>query len=392
MEFGINNNANDNTSGKYYFDLGKSAALNAKAASFALSPGLDGAYSEFQKREKNFTRERIIQYESEIQDLLIQKGKSEGEIEKLIIQKQLKDDDIEDKRNELLKIRSGEIQTNTLPFIIGALLIILLTLYLFMFYASTGYSAFFGIPSKLIGGFLAPTVFEDAESQGNGALMFIILFPIVFLAMGYVIHILLEKKNYIFLSVVLLFTLAFDVFMAYKIAMNAHNILYASGQTNEPWQPGMAFGDVNFYIVIAAGFVVYCIWGYLLNNVIHQWYEIQPDQVKQAETAKVREQILKMTNEGSEFSNNIALLKSNLHNLDQKRADLERKSNILKAGGIVIDLTALKGMVGEFVGGWCFTINFLFHAQKDMADRLAMEANETADRWFEKVSAKLNDN
>jgi hypothetical protein len=392
MNFETNQRANDNLSGKFYFETGKSAALSARAAAFALSPGLDGAYAEFQKRERNFTKERILQYDSEVQSIIIEKGKTEGELEKLAVQKQLKDDDIEDKKTELQKVRAGEVQANTLPFIIATLLIILLTLYLFMFYASTGYSAFFGIPSKLIGGFLAPTVFEDASIQGNGALMFIILFPIVFLAMGYVIHTFLEKKNYIGLSLVLLFTLAFDTFMAYKIAKNAHDLLFASGQTIDPWNGSLAYEDVNFYIIIAAGFVVYVIWGYLLNNVIQQWYTIQPDQVKQTEIEKIRDQILKLTNEASEYGNSITLLKSTLHNLDQKRADIERKSNILRAGGIVIDVTALKGMVGEFVGGWCFTINFLFHAQRDLADRYAMEANETANKWFDNTSAKLNDN
>lgn len=391
-DFETNHRANDTTSGKYYFEIGKAAALNAKAAAFALSPGLDGAYAEFQKREKNFTKERIAQYESEIQAILIEEGKSEGELEKVIVQKQLKDDDIEDKKAELQRVRSGEVQANTLPFIIATLIIVLLTLYLFMFYASTGYSAFFGIPSTLIGGFLAPTVFEDAAIEGNGALIFIILFPIVFLAMGYVVHTFLEKKQYLALSAVLAFTLAFDVFMAYKIAKNAHDILFASGQTTVPWEASMAYEDVNFYIVIAAGFVVYVIWGYLLNHVIHQWYALQPDQVKQAEIEKVRNQILKLTTEASEFSNTITLLRTSLHNLDQNRSEIERKCAILRAGGIVIDITALKGMVGEFVGGWCFTINFLFDSQKDLAERHAIEANNTANVWFEKISSKLSDN
>jgi hypothetical protein len=379
MNFETNHNANDNTSGKYYFEVGRSVALNSKASVFSLSAGLDGAYSEFQKREKNYTRERIGQYEAEIQSIVIEKNKIDGDIQKVVVQKQLKDDDIEDKKNDLQKVRSEGVETNSLPFIIGTLIIVLLTLYLFMFYASTGYSAFFGIPSKLIGGFLAPTVFEDAAVDGNGALIFIV-------------HLFLEKKNYAGLAAVLLFTLAFDVFMAYKIAKNAHDLSFASGQTIQEWQASMAFGDVNFYIVIAAGFVVYVVWGYLLNNVIHQWYTIQPNQAKTAEIEKIKEQIMKMTNETAELNNTIVLLKNTLISLDSKKVELEKKCSILKSGGIVVDVTALKGMVGEFIGGWCLTINFLMNSQKDLAERGIMEANDRANLWLDDTLAKLSNN
>lgn len=392
MNFETNHNANDNTSGKYYFEVGRSVALNAKASVFSLSAGLDGAYSEFQKREKNYTRERIAQYDAEIQGIVIEKNKIDGDIQKVVVQKQLKDDDIEDKKTDLQKVRSEGVETNSLPFIIGTLILTLLTLYLFMFYASTGYSAFFGIPTRLIGGFLAPTVFEDAAVDGNGALIFIVLFPIVFLALGYVVHLFLEKKNYIGLVAVLLFTLAFDVFMAYKIAKNAHDLSFASGQTIQEWQASMAFGDVNFYIVIAAGFVVYVVWGYLLNNVIHQWYTIQPNQAKTAEIEKIKEQIIRMTNETAEMNNTIVLLKNTLISLDSKKVELEKKCSILKSGGIVVDVTALKGMVGEFIGGWCLTINFLMNSQKELAERSIMEANDRANVWLDDTLAKLSNN
>src|SRR5690606_23758478 len=78
--------------------------------------------------------------------------------------------------------------------------IIHLTLYVFIFYISTSYSAFFRTfnpETDLFGGLFYPQALSEAYRDGILELGFILFIPFVFFALGYLIHMFQHKKGII---------------------------------------------------------------------------------------------------------------------------------------------------------------------------------------------------
>ena len=104
--------------------------------------------------------------------------------------------------------------------VIGLVILIPLTIYLFMFYSSTFYSAFFRQASTLTN--VMNTMFDSqalihAYNEGLFELMFVLSAPIIFLGLGYVLHIfsmLEEKSKYLKMGAILIVTLMFDCILA----------------------------------------------------------------------------------------------------------------------------------------------------------------------------------
>ena len=115
-------------------------------------------------------------------------------------------------------------------YYIGTTILVLLTFYLIVFYSSASYSAFFRIyvPGvNLREAMLDPNTFIKALNDGFGELLFILLMPFIFLALGYLIHKFVDKKPIInYLKVLLLFMVAFvfDGFIAYKITEGIESV------------------------------------------------------------------------------------------------------------------------------------------------------------------------
>jgi hypothetical protein len=392
---------NNQTSGSFYHNLGANSALNTNASITALEASLDAGYSDFQKREKNLNSERISQYQAELTQFITEKGEKQAELRQLEVQKKFKADQIKDKDAELVRFRAEGGNPEYLPFGIGTIILVLLTGFLFIYYSSTGYSTFFGLPTKLIGGFLSPSVYNDAVKYGGGAIAFVVLFPVIFIAMGFVIHIVSEKiqnasekgqsqaKQYLILIGILLATLLFDIIMAYNIAEKLYIKKFNQGVVVAPWKPAMAFKDINFYIIIASGFVVYLIWGYIINFVFSEWKRIQPNQILQAGITTLQNEILSLTAELASYESQISLLNSRIQQIEYEISDRQKKINILNGGGIVIDLAALRGMVGEFMNGWNSYIKFRYPNTVE-AEGLMAEANNKAAQWVEEKIRTLN--
>ena len=67
---------------------------------------------------------------------------------------------------------------------------------------------------------------------------------------------------------VLSFTLLFDVLMAYEIVEKIHLLKYNMGMEMKEWVPTMVFTNINFWIIICAGFAAYIIWGFVFEFLI----------------------------------------------------------------------------------------------------------------------------
>ena len=113
----------------------------------------------------------------------------------------------------------------------------------------------------------------------------------IFLGLGFLIHDSLEKNEKLakekkpkqFGLILLLLTITFiaDAFIVYKISEGVHTNDFNAGRTDELWKFNMIFSDINFYLVLILGFVVYVIWGFLLHYVLsHPYLKTESEKVK----------------------------------------------------------------------------------------------------------------
>lgn len=253
-----------------------------RGSTIGLSICLNRIYSDHKQKVKDDVgkqEELKKPYRAKLHDLM---GENEVYINRL---KKIKEEEIpllEDKKHALerqiddIKTNPSKIsgdKTGKASYIIGLIILLFLTVYLFIFYSSASYSAFFKEfkPSEIA---VANSIFDAqaiAKSWVDGWQEFtlIITIPAVFLGLGFLIHKGQAKKGWQkigFIGSLVLVTLVFDIIIGYEICHK----LYVLGQQNsfeikEDYSVGLAVKDINFWLIIFAGFVVYIIWGLVFS-------------------------------------------------------------------------------------------------------------------------------
>jgi hypothetical protein len=168
-------------------------------------------------------------------------------------------------------------------FFVNLFFLLMLSVYLFQFYVSTTHSALFqsgessGASGENTLRFIFNAIFNpNVYSEAGGAIWFLIFAPFVFYAFGFAIHSLYEsdsKSKWWGVTAVLLITFVLDALLAYKIHQIAQNWQRV---TDPDFKATPYYADVNFYIVIFMGFVVYVIWGILLHTLFNEWNKRNP--------------------------------------------------------------------------------------------------------------------
>lgn len=394
-------NTNDEKGKITYTQYGFRSAQKSQSNHEAVEGYLNNVYDKFleeQKLDEQGLKARISKLKAEVQQEKTKKNDATAEISSNKRHKEDKEKDLEELELEKIEIRNGDGELgDTSSFIIGAFITFLLTLYLFVFYSSSGYSAFYGIkPGSL--GFINPNVFADAQNKGGGVIALIILFPVIFLGLGFLIHNSLETnkkliskgepKSYALIISLLIITLIADIFIGYKISQGVHTNEFNSGLTNDTWKFNMIFEDINFYLVLVLGFVVYVIWGFLLNYVLsHSYLKTESEKVKLM-IENINGRITEKRNELTEIISKIHRLESDIINSENKIQEKEKDILGYEAGDIPINISSLKGSVGEFMGGWQNYTNGNFY--KDEALKLNNDAIKAQSTWLENKIQNLN--
>lgn len=366
--------------------------------------GLDGylnnVYDKFledQKLDGQGLKDRISKLRAELQQEKAKRNDVMAEISSNQINKDDKEKQIEELELEKIDVKNGDGEIgDTSSFVIGAFITLMLTMYLFVFYSSSGYSAFYGIKKGSLG-FINPNVFADAINKGGGVIALIILFPVIFLAMGFYIHVAIENNKklhlegnpskYSIIILLLLITLVADTFIGYKISQGIHINEFNAGLTSETWKIDMIFSDINFYLVLVLGFVVYVIWGFLLNFVLsHSYLKTENEKVKLL-IENLNSKISDKRKELSEIISKIHKCESDIITYDSK---IEEKMNDIigyENGVIPVNLSSLRASIGEFMGGWQNYTYGNFH--DDVALRLNNEAINTQNLWLTSLTNKI---
>ncbi len=214
--------------------------------------------------------------------------------------------------------------TDSLKMFIVAGILIGLTIYLWFFYGSVAFSAFFReitfTKNSIFNTIFYAGAWSEAWQSGFTALLIILFIPFVFLALGILVHIFQEpenRKKYL-LPIVYLFSFLFDCLLAYEITQKIYEAKALNSFTNlKPYSIQEAIFDINFWIIIASGFVVYIVWGYLFN-----YYQEQ------------RSYSNKINRLLSQKNHEITDLKNELSNISQKKINLENELNELERQSI----------------------------------------------------------
>jgi cell division septum initiation protein DivIVA len=369
------------------------SASRVLSNSDSLEGFLDNVYDNFlneQKLDEQGLRDRISKLKAEVQQGKVSKNDSISEISSSKRQKEDKEKEIEELEIEKIEIRNEGVETSdTMPFVIGAFITLLLTMYLFVFYSSSGYSAFYGIKQGSLG-FINPNVFSDAMNRGGGVISLIVLFPVIFLGLGFLIHDSLETnkklvsekkpKTFSVIITLLFITLIADMFIGYKISQGVHTNEFNAGLTDKIWQFSMIFSDINFYLVIVLGFVVYVIWGFLLNYVLsHPYLKTENERVKLI-TENLNIKINEKRNELTNIISRIHRKEGDVESNESKILDKENDIIGYQNGVIPINVPLLKASVGEFMGGW---ENFTNGHYGNNIGNLLFEANKEKENWLQ---------
>jgi len=373
-----------------YQHYGRVAAKNMNANAGNVESSLDNVYERFlneQKLDEDGIKQRIRKLREEILQKKNQKEDINSSLLSTVQIKESVDNRIEELEIEKVNLKDLEAPAiDYLPFAIGAFITVLLTCYLFVFYSSSGYSAFYGVKQGSLG-FINPNVFAEARNKGGGVIALIVLFPVIFLGMGFLIHDALSKGKYFFIAGLLCFTLVADGIIGYKIAQGVHNNEFNADLTKDQWRFDMVFSEINFYLVLVLGFVVYIIWGALLHYVLNKNHEMQPDKALEIRLDNMDRRIFDQRQLLAEHQTKINELKGKLIMIENELSDKEKDVIGYQNGVVPINISLLQSSIGEFMMGWFSYTNLMYPVD---ANKRTLEANGKQKEWLERKIQSLN--
>jgi hypothetical protein len=246
----------------------------------------------------------------------------------------------------------GKDAYDKLTFGIGGIILILLTVYLFVFYSSAAYSAFFknftADDANIVNAIFDAQALLKAYSESITTLIFILFITGVFLGLGFLINVYEKQKGFgkfFKLLAIIVVTFIFDFIIAYEIVHKIYDIKVAgSFQILPVMTIGMAFQEINFWLIIFAGFVVYIIWG-LVYNAFAKEYE-KFDAVKY--NIKIREGKIE------EYKDECKVIKKKMQELETQKNSISAKIKNRKneLSGVIVLVSDIKEYIGDFFTGW----------------------------------------
>ncbi|MDR1983910.1 MAG: hypothetical protein LBQ28_03695 [Prevotellaceae bacterium] len=317
---------------------------------------------EEQERRKDEIRQEISGLEAKNNDV---DTNIKSEVEKL----KHEEGKIEKLQSEISDIRMHPQQITKdsftkASFYIGAVIISFLTIYLFVFYSSAAYSAFFKnfTPEDgVIQAIFDAEAFFKAWNDGFAELILILTIPAVFLGLGFLIHKFQEQKNwgkYLKIAGLVVVTFAFDFILAYEITKKLYNI-EAQGAFEDmpPMTISYAFQQVNFWLIIFAGFVVYLIWGFVFSFVMDEYEKM--DRVNYA--IKTREKRI------AEYKTECKSIREIIKGLqtDKNKRQGEIESLRIKLNRPIIYFNDVRQNISGFFAGW---LSYMYTVQKPNTD------------------------
>ncbi len=339
-----------------------------------------------QEDMKSPVRARVVSLTLDIQKL----GEQESRIRKEKIPAiEKKKQDI---KNEISEIRRNPDHYREKPSKLGMVLmgviLVLLTVYLWIFYTSASYSAFFrqftADDINVANSIFDPRAITNAWNKGAPALVLVVTMPFIFLGLGILMHKFLEEKHFskwIKLSLVILATFAFDYIIAYEIVKKIYDLQALNSLENvPPYSFQMAFGDINFWLIIFAGFVTYLIWGFLFEKFMTDNRKMD----HAGEHIRVRE------NEIQEADKDIIKLNQEADAINKTRHEKERDKALSEneLQSIFFRPREVEYVIYHFMSGWMQFIEGGLMANASHKDGLRTETRKTVMNFLDTLKPR----
>ena len=291
---------------------------------------------------------------------------------------------MEDLRNEIAEIRRNpaeyqEQRPNRVSYAIGIIVLCVLTLYLWVFYTSAGYSAFFRtFQADDIN--VANSIFDaqaivKAWNQGLPSFMLVVSMPFIFLALGFLIHKAMHGTGWgrwVRIILLALVTLCFDCIIAYEIVSKIHELKAAASlDPLPPYTFQDVFRDVNFWLIIFAGFVTYLIWGFLFDRIMEEFERFDgvghQVRLRQAELKEWAERLAEAEARPAQIRERINEVRKQIKAMESDLA------------GVLINPKDFEHIVFQFTSGWLQFIEGGMLADAARKDGLRIECRRVAD-------------
>lgn len=277
-----------------------------------------------------------------------------NDIEALENKKKQKDDDIqrinaciEEKKNEIVNIREGNNHRGIAKtyFYIGLFITVALAVYLFVFYSSAAFSALYRSDFENAGdATFYPHAFQEAWNMSLGNFLLILLLPVIFLGLGFLLHhFSQEKSNIKYAKIFLIYfiTFCFDALLAFGISEKTYTPTYEMPQ----YTMKMAFNSPDFWIVIFLGFIAYLIWGLVFDFTMDSYKEMTEGSST----------IQRLQKEITNNNNKLGAINQEISNINAEITDIRNKIAHLKhsmEASSWYDITIIKNCLNEFFSGW----------------------------------------
>ena len=273
----------------------------------------------------------------------------------------LKIDTLKEERQEIINSKERVNKEQRIKLILGIVILIPLTFYLFLFYSSTFFSAFFhdanNMSDNVMNAMFDANALSNAANAGMAELGFVLSAPVIFLGLGFGLHFFAMQKGaqkYIKMGAILLVTFMFDCILAYLIGKQLHNlgIIIGSVPVGDVYSIPAAINDPNTGAVIFCGFIVYIIWGIVFDMTMSAYDKMDFNKTRLEE---IKKDIM-------EVENKIQANKSLIGEKESSILQLRNETRTLTSRlgqEICIDYSIIKTNMTEFFAGWITQMNVL---------------------------------
>lgn len=271
---------------------------------------------------------------------------------------------------------------NRISFIFGAIIGSLLTVYLWVFYTSASYSAFFrkfeADDINVANSIFDASSFTKAYHDGIPALVLVMSMPFIFLGLGFLIHKANQSKSkwkYLSLLLLIIVTFGFDYIIAFEIVQKVYDLKAAASlQELPPYQFRDALHDINFWLIIFAGFVTYLIWGFLFDKMMEDYEKFDVIKVQ----IKVREdEIKELKKELKTQDDQISVFKDKIAENEKliKTTEADLNSTFFKP-------KEFEYIIYQFSSGWMQFVEGGLLANEEKKNKLRTEISEIVKKFI----------
>ncbi len=337
------------SSGEELEQLGMRLAGRCEASPEALAPALNALV----QNSKMIQAQDAATQEKYKTQLKAQKMSLENDIESIskkipVHQSKINDlkDSIHEFKEKIAEAKKGGNPLAKVYFAIGVVINFFLGIYLFVFYSSASYSAFFRPDNDMAIGnaIFYPKAFGDAWNTSIGQFLFVLLMPVIFLGLGFLLHRFTQNQGasrYIKIGVLYIITFIFDALLAFEISEKMYNpTLEALNYTMS-----MAFESPNFWIIIFAGFIAYVIWGLVFDFTMDSFAEMKIGATTIKECKKSIDDLNKQIDQEQQAIN------QNENKIDSLKKEIAAL-NAKIANEFVYDTNGIKKDLNSFFQGW----------------------------------------